>query len=60
MVSTSARWIWVSLVVAISALKHRAHIITMPRIHHAICQDHRLGKPAKEKAELPQMQAGTN
>ena len=32
--------------------------MTMPRIHHAICQDHRLGKPLKEKAVLPQIQAG--
>jgi hypothetical protein len=43
MVSFSARSIWTSLVVAISALKHRAHIITMPKVHQTICQDQRGG-----------------
>jgi hypothetical protein len=47
LVSFSARSIWISLVVDISALKHRAHIMTIPRIHQAICQDHSGGKPGE-------------
>ena len=58
LVSTSARWICTSEVVAISALKHRAHIMMMPRIQKKICQDHRGGNPANEKALLPRIQAG--
>ena len=58
MVSFSARAHCTSVVVASSHLKHRAHIMTMPTIHQAICQDHSGGNPAKEKAWLPRMQAG--
>jgi hypothetical protein len=48
--SFSARAHCTSLVVASSHLKHSAHIMTMPMIHQAICQDHSGGNPAKEKA----------
>lgn len=48
--SFSARSSCTALVVDSSHLKHSAHIMTMPRIHQAICQDHSGGNPAKEKA----------
>ena len=48
--SFSARSSCTALVVDSSHLKHSAHIMTMPMIHQAICQDHSGGNPAKEKA----------
>src|SRR6266540_7054848 len=51
--SLSARWICASPRNESPALKHIAHIITMPTSHHTICHAHRGGKPRNENAVLP-------